>query len=98
MKPMELIAACQMFLVPTSILFGALGLATALPLKMLISLIGLATSGLWFYRLWFWTGLAVIDRNATLGLAGAFALAWLVALLAYVSVWMRQGRRRGPAV
>ena len=97
MKPVELIAACQMFLVPVSILFGALALAPTPPLRVLISLIGLVTSGVWLYRLWFWTGLALIDRNTTLALAGAFALAWLVALVAQLAVWRRQPRRGSVA-
>ena len=93
MKPIELIAACQMFLVPASILFGALALTTAQPLRALISVVGLATAGIWLYRLWFWTGIAPIDRNTVLALAGVFAIAWLIALIAYVSAWMRQPRR-----
>jgi len=97
MKPVELIAACQMFLVPVSVLFGALALASTTALRMLISLIGLVTSGVWLYRLWFWTGLAVIDRNTTLALAAAFALAWLGALVAQVVLWRRQPRRPSVA-
>jgi hypothetical protein len=82
-----------MFLVPASILFGALALATSPPLKALVSLIGLATSGVWFYRIWFWTGLAVIDRNTALALAGVFAAAWLIALVGHVVGWVRPTRR-----
>ena len=90
MKPMELIAACQMFLVPASILFAALALAPSAPLRALISLVGVATCGLWLYRIWFWTGLALIDRNTVLALAGAFAAAYLIALVAQVLVWARR--------
>jgi hypothetical protein len=59
--PLALLAACQMFLVPASILFGALGVATTEPLKTAISLMGLATSAVWFSRVWLWTGLEEID-------------------------------------
>ena len=94
MKPMELIAMCQMFLVPASILFGAVALAASPPLKTLISAIGLITSGVWFYRLWFWTGLAPIDRNTVLALAGVFAAGWLIALVAHILAWQRPQPRR----
>jgi hypothetical protein len=94
-RPMELIAACQMFLVPGSILFGALALANTQPLKTLISVMGLVTSGVWFYRVWFWPGLSPIDRNTVLTLAGVFAVGWLVATLGNAAFWLRQRRPRG---
>jgi hypothetical protein len=97
MRPMELIAACQMFLVPASILFGALALAATQPLKTLISLMGLVTSGVWFYRIWFWSGLSLIDRNTALTLAGVFAVAWLVTLIGNAMLWLRLGRPRGSS-
>jgi len=40
----DLISACQMFLVPASILFAALGVAGTEQLKTLVSVMGLATS------------------------------------------------------
>jgi hypothetical protein len=91
MKPMELIATCEMFLVPASILFGALALAPSSSLKTLISLLGLITSGVWFYRLWFWTGIAIIDRNTVLALAGVFAVAWLIAFAGQATALARRG-------
>jgi uncharacterized membrane protein YGL010W len=94
MKPMELIAVCQMFLVPVSILFGALALAAGPSLKTLISLLGLITSGVWFYRLWFWPGIAIIDRNTVLALAGVFAVAWLMVFAGHAVALAR--RRPGP--
>jgi hypothetical protein len=98
MRPMELIAACQMFLVPASILFGALALASTEQLKTLISLMGLVTSGVWFYRLWFWTGISPIDRNTTLALAGVFTLAWLAMAVTNGLVWLRKKRPRSGSV
>jgi hypothetical protein len=98
MRPMELIAACQMFLVPAAILFGALALASTTPLKTLISLLGLVTSGILFYRLWWWTGLSLIDRNTVLALAGVFAAAWFVSLASHAVLLFRERRPRRSAV
>ena len=76
-----LISACTMFLVPATLLFGALGVANSPFLKMLVCLLGGATSGLWFYRVWWWTNLSLIDRRTALGLSGMYAGAWLITLL-----------------
>ena len=76
-----LISACTMFLVPATLLFGALGVANSTFLKMLICLLGGATSGLWFYRIWWWANLSLIDRRTALGLSGMYAGAWLITLL-----------------
>jgi hypothetical protein len=71
-----LISACTMFLVPATLLFGALGVANSSFLKMLVCLLGVATTGIWL-----WTGLSLFDRRTPLGLAGMFACAWLVTFL-----------------
>jgi hypothetical protein len=76
-----LISACTMFLIPATLLFGALGVANSPFLKMLVCLLGGATAGLWFYRVWWWTNLSLIDRRTALGLAGMYAAAWLVTFL-----------------
>jgi len=76
-----LISACTMFLVPATLLFGALGVANSSFLKMLVCLLGGATSGLWFYRVWWWTNLSLIDRRTALGLSGMYAAAWVITLL-----------------
>jgi hypothetical protein len=70
-----------MFLVPATLLFGALGVANSSFLKMLVCLLGAATAGLWLYRIWWWTGLSLLDRRTALGLAGMYAFAWLVTFL-----------------
>ena len=98
MRPIELIAACQMFLVPASILFGALALAGTPPLRILISLMGAVTSGVWFYRLWYWAGLSQIDRNTVLILAGAFTVAWIAMLASHAFSWYRERRPRRSSV
>jgi hypothetical protein len=92
MQPPELISVCQMFLVPVSILFGALGVAPTEQLKSLISLMGLLTSGIWIYRICVWPGLAPIDQYTTLALAVVFSLAWLVSLVAHLVLWQRDSK------
>ena len=76
-----LISACTMFLVPATLLFGALGVANSSFLKVLVCLLGVATTGIWLYRIWWWTNLSLIDRRTARGLAGMFACAWLVTFL-----------------
>jgi hypothetical protein len=76
-----LISACTMFLVPATLLFGALGVANSSFLKVLVCLLGVATTGIWLYRIWWWTNLSLIDRRTALGLAGMYAGAWLVTFL-----------------
>ena len=44
-------------------------------------LLGGATAGLWFYRVWWWTNLSLIDRRTALGLSGMYAAAWLMTFL-----------------
>lgn len=73
-----------MFLVPVTLLFGALGIAHSSFLKFLVCLLGIATSGLWLYRVWYWASLSLLDRRTALGLAGLYALAWLATLLVQV--------------
>ena len=76
-----LISACTMFLIPATLLFGALGVANSSFLKMLVCLLGMATTGIWLYRIWWWTNLSLIDRRTALGLAGMYVCAWLVTFL-----------------
>ncbi len=76
-----LISACQMFLIPATILFAAVGVPNSQGLKLLICLMGVATTGLWLYRVWYWSGLSVMDRRTALGLAGLYALAWVFTFL-----------------
>ncbi|MBU6461106.1 MAG: hypothetical protein KGI99_02755 [Bradyrhizobium sp.] len=76
-----LISACTMFLIPATLLFGALGVANSSFLKMLVCLLGVATTGIWLYRIWRWTSLSLIDRRTALVLAGVYACAWVVTFL-----------------
>ncbi len=59
-----------MFLIPATILFAAVGVPNSQGLKLLVCLMGVATTGLWAYRVWYWAGLSIMDRRTALGLAG----------------------------
>jgi hypothetical protein len=76
-----LVATCQMFLVPVTILFAAVGVANTRFVKFLVCLLGVAVVGLWIYRIWLWTGLSLVDRRTGLGLAGLFGFCWVLTLL-----------------
>ncbi len=75
--PIDLIAACQMFLIPSTILFGALGVAASEGLKTLISIMGAATSVVWLMCIWNWGDMPNVDRSSVLILAGIFVFAWV---------------------
>jgi hypothetical protein len=79
----DLISASQMFLLPASILFTALGVAETEGLKTGVSAIGFVISAAWFWRVWVWTPLPSADRNAALAFSGIFALASIVAFFVH---------------
>lgn len=89
----DLMSVSQVYLVPASILFGAIGVATTEQLKTLISLLGLLTSAIWFYRIWVWQGVDNIDRLTTLTLSGIFVLSWTISLIAHARNWRREVRK-----
>lgn len=89
-----LISACQMFLIPATILFAAVGVANSQGLKLLVCLLGVATVGLWIYRVWYWAGLSLIDRRTALGLAGLYGLAWVFTLLIQLKNTVSSGYNR----
>jgi hypothetical protein len=93
----QLIMACQMFLVPATILFAALGVASTEALKTVISLMGVATSGVWYYRILEWSGLKPADSRAAHVLAGLFLLAWLGSLIVHAYRW-GAGEKASPTV
>jgi hypothetical protein len=76
-----LVATCQMFLVPATILFAAVGVANTRFVKILVCLLGVAVTALWIYRVWLWSGLSLVDRRTGLGIAGLFGFCWVVTLL-----------------
>ncbi len=77
----SLIAVCQLFLIPLTILFAAVGVANSRFVKLLVCLLATGLAALWLYRLYLWTGLSVIDRRTGYGLSGGFALCWALTLL-----------------
>jgi hypothetical protein len=92
----SLVSACELFLVPSAILFGAIGVATTDPLKTMISAMGLVTCILWAIRLHLMltitpqgNGNAVLTIDVTFGLALAymFAFAYLISLIAHGRLW-----------
>lgn len=95
----DLSSACQMFLVPISILFGSLGVTSKQDLKTAISIMGLATSVAWLYRLCTWNGLAGPDLYSTMALATIFVAAWVVAAAVHGTAWyfeMYPLKKSGP--
>ena len=74
-----LIHACEMFLIPTTILFIAFALASTEKLKAVTSILGVITSAVWLLHIIFWTGiLTVIDLAATLVLSVVFLITWVI--------------------
>jgi phosphoglycerol transferase MdoB-like AlkP superfamily enzyme len=88
----ELSAACQIFIVPASILFVALAVAPTEELKALLAALVLGISILFFVRVWIWRGLLLIaDQYTALGLALIFLFAALISVFVHGREW---GRRR----
>src|ERR1700722_12399452 len=79
----DLIAACEMFLIPATILFGALGVAPTEALKTLISVMGVITSGIWFVRIYLWNLDQPVDKWTGLALSGFFLLSWCISAAAH---------------
>ena len=80
MKP-ELIAACQMFLAPTTILLTALGLAKTQGLKVGISVVGLAIAIVWLCVAVSWPALSNLEQNAAFALAAISGIVWLLSAI-----------------
>jgi hypothetical protein len=80
MKP-ELIAACQMFLAPTTVLFAALGLAKTEGLKAGVSAVGLSIAVVWFIVVMWWPNLTGLERYATIALATLSGAIWVLSFL-----------------
>jgi hypothetical protein len=90
-----LVSTCQMFLVPLTILFAAVGVANTRFVKLLVCVLGVAIAALWIYRIWLWTGLSLIDRRTGVGLAGGFAFCWVLTLLHQIKSMFGGGYQRG---
>jgi hypothetical protein len=87
--------ACQMFLIPASILFVALGVARTEGLKALVSVMALGISLLWLVRVWTWKEISFGDRSTALGLALIFVVATALSVFVHGRACARQsGLRR----
>jgi hypothetical protein len=81
-----------MFIVPASILFVALAVATTEEVKALLAAMVLGISILFFLRVWIWRGLLMIaDKYTALALALIFLVAALISVFVHGRQW---GRRR----
>ena len=79
----DLISMCQMFLVPATILFAAIGLSQTEGLKTLVSVLGTVIGAIWVIRVYMWTGMSKADWWTGLSLASVFALASIISLLVH---------------
>lgn len=93
MRP-ELISACQMFLVPSAIMFAALGVAGSEGLKTLISVMGIITASVWWSTVHDWTGLLPFESRAALWLSGLFVSAWLLCFFTHLHYGFKYGWER----
>ena len=91
----KLVAACQMFLIPATILVAALAAATTEALKTLLCLMGVVVSVAWVDRLYSWEKLSVPDARAAYTLALLFLIASLVAGLVHLRLWHKEWRVHG---
>ena len=92
-----LVQTCQMFLVPGSVLFTALGVAKTEGLKSGVSLIGTVISLAWFIRVYTWPpGLLLPpeDKYTALALAGIFLAASAVSLWIHGNNWKDEQKKR----
>ena len=80
---------CQMFLVPASILFGALGLGATDQLKAMLSAMGVLISVIWFFRGLTWE--EGIDKLTSAGLAAIFFVAGVISTVAHLNIWLHWG-------
>lgn len=77
-------AACQMFLIPSTIMFAALANASTEGLKVLVALMGFVTALIWLTRLRSWDGIKPADSKTANALARLFAVAWLGVFIAHL--------------
>jgi hypothetical protein len=94
----DLISACQMFLVPSSILFAALGIAGSEGLKTLISAMGIITSSIWWTTIYDWSGPSAGNIGPALWLSGLFAVAWILCFFTHLVYGFRFGFERPKEV
>lgn len=77
-------AACQMFLIPNTILFAGLGTGPTEPLKVAICAMGLLSAAVWVYVVGKWKTGRKIDLTVATFLSRLFALAWAALLVVHI--------------
>ena len=82
--------ACQMFIIPASVLFVALAVAGTEALRALLSLMALGVSILWIVRVWTWKQISTGDLYTALALALIFFVAALLTFFAHGNAWWRE--------
>jgi len=82
----NVIEESQMFLVPASILFAAIGIAETEPLKALLSAMGVAISIIWLCRGFAWT--QTLDKFTAIGFAFTFLTGGAISMVVHVSRWL----------
>jgi hypothetical protein len=80
----DLSSACQMFLIPLTLLFVALAMAGTEGLRVFVALVGLATASIWVARVCSWSGLKPHDAYTARGLSALFTLAFAVVAAAHL--------------
>jgi hypothetical protein len=86
----KLAIACQMFLIPATILAAALAAATTEALKSLLCFMGVVVAGAWIYRLYWWDKLTAADAHAAYALAILFLVASAVAGAVHLRLWYKK--------
>src|SRR4051812_7957120 len=90
----ELISACQMFLVPTTIMFAALGVAGSEGLKTLICATGAATSDMWLWTVLAWKEPDPGNITPALLLSAFFVVAWGFCFFVHLGLGCQYGFER----
>jgi hypothetical protein len=87
----------EIFLVPSAVLVGAIGVASTEPLKTGISFLGLVSSAIWAVCSWDVFRPVNIHptlREAALGwLPALFVSVWLVSLIVHGFAWSKQRKK-----
>jgi hypothetical protein len=92
-----LIDVSQMFLVPASILFTALGAARTEQLKTLISVMGTLLSIIWVYSIYS-LYFGVTGQQITVALAAIFLVASFISACVHAYWWREQGKSNRSGV
>jgi hypothetical protein len=92
--PKELISAYQMFLVPASILFTALGVARTEGLKSGISALGVALSVVWGAAILYWDTppLTVSQWRIALCMPAIFLMVSIISLVVHLRLYCKGDR------